>query len=124
MGKINSETQVNVPHEILLESEEINVQPSGEAEEPIRQSATNSPETLLIGTIADLLEEIKTVIAGLPPNEKEETVLLFKALLSRYPQLILTRYQEAINFFIYNSLKEKATFDLKPNEIKSWWYES
>lgn len=121
MGGIRFDHETNVPHENIVESEEINAQPLKEAEESIGQSPNTLPEALLMGTIADLLQGIKTLAVDISNIGKEESTLLFQHLLSRYPQLVQTPYEEAVNLFIYNSLKEQGTDHLELNEIKSWW---
>ena len=123
MGKIKYDTEVNVPHENLITTEEIQVQTTNEDEEVVVGSPSDQADALIIVTIADLLEEIKTLADVLKDSSKEEAVLFFKAILSCYPQLIGTNYQEALSLFIYDSCKEHCQFDLTPNEIKSWWTE-
>jgi hypothetical protein len=54
-------------------------------------------------------------------SSKEESVSFFKSVLQRFSKLRGTHYEDAVNMFIYNSCKEQCSFDLQPNEIKSWW---
>lgn len=62
-------------------------------------------EALLVGTIADLLEEIKNLWFDIRRTEKskEETSRLFQSLLSRYRPSIGANYRDVINLFIYDS---------------------
>ncbi len=120
MGKVKYETLANVPHEKIVESEEIEAQPPRKAEEPI-QAKVLSPESLLVGSVADLLEEIKIILNELTPSNKEEVASIFRSLLSRYPQLIGTNYQGEINYFLLNALTENASTAFDANEIKAWW---
>jgi hypothetical protein len=121
MGKIKYETQVNVPREKSVTSEELQFQVSNENEEIIVPVQSNQTDTLLIGTIADLLQEIKALAEVVSTSNKEESVSFFKSLLQRFSKLRGTHYEDAVNMFIYNSCKEQCSFDLQPNEIKSWW---
>jgi hypothetical protein len=121
MGKIKYETEVNVPREKSVTSEELQFQSSNESEEIIVPVQSNQTDTLLIGTIADLLQEIKALAEVVSTSSKEESVSFFKSLLQRFSKLRGTHYEDAVNMFIYNSCKEQCSFDLQPNEIKSWW---
>jgi hypothetical protein len=121
MGKIKYETEVNVPREKSVASEELQFQASNESEEIIVPVQSNQTDTLLIGTIADLLQEIKALAEVVSTSSKEESVSFFKSLLQRFSKLRGTHYEDAVNMFIYNSCKELCSFDLLPNEIKSWW---
>jgi hypothetical protein len=121
MGKIKYETEVNVPREKSVTSEELQFQSSNESEEVIVPVQSNQTDTLLIGTIADLLQEIKALAEVVSTSSKEESVSFFKSLLQRFSKLRGTHYEDAVNVFIYNSCKEQCSFDLQPNEIKSWW---
>jgi len=121
MGKIKYETEVNVPREKSVTSEVLQFQASNESEEVIVPVQSNQTDTLLIGTIADLLQEIKALAEVVSTSSKEESVSFFKSLLQRFSKLRGTHYEDAVNMFIYNSCKEQCSFDLQPNEIKSWW---
>jgi hypothetical protein len=121
MGKIKYETEVNVPREKSVTSEELQFQSSHESEEIIVPVQSNQTDTLLIGTIADLLQEIKALAEVVSTSNKKESVSFFKTLLQRFSKLRGTHYEDAVNMFIYNSCKEQCSFDLQPNEIKSWW---
>ena len=123
MGKIKSETEVNVPREKSVSAEELQVQSSNENEETVTASRSNPSDTLIIGTIADVLQEIKALTEVVKDSSKEEAGSLFKSLLSRYPQLVGTHYHEAVSLFIYDCCKQQCEFDLAPEEIKSWWPE-
>lgn len=123
MGKVKYETEVNVPREKSVFAEELQVQSSNEDEETVIGSTSKNSDTLIIGTIADILQEIKALTEVVKDSSKEEAVLLFKSLLSRYPQLVGTHYHEAVSLFIYDCCKQQCEFDLEPKEIKSWWPE-
>ncbi len=121
MGKIKYETEVNVPREKIVTTEEIRVLSPDESEEVITTSPSNHADTVLIGTIADLLQEVKALAVVVSDCSKEDAVLLFKSLLSGYPQLAGTHFQEAVSLYIFNSCKENCAFSIASNEINSWW---
>lgn len=87
------------------------------------QTSIDAPESLLVGTVADLLEEIKKLSWKISKNKetKAESISLFQALLSHYYPLIGLNYNDVINLFIYDSCKENRVLDLPPEGIRSWW---
>jgi hypothetical protein len=124
MGTIKYETSVNVPHEKSVESEEINIQPLKEVEEPIDQITAISPDVLITKSVAALLREIKTIATELSQGSREEITSIYRSLLQNYPHLIGTNYQEEISLFIKDSLSTNATHSFTLDEIKSWWKET
>lgn len=123
MGKVKYETLVNVPHEKVVDPKDIETQPPREAEEAI-QAKVLSPEALLVGSVADLLEEIKIILSEITTGNKDEITSIFQSLLSRYPQLIATNYQEEINLFLVDTLSTHAAQGFELDEIKTWWKEN
>src|SRR5258706_4203918 len=114
MGRIKYETEVNVPHESVVESDEINITQLNESEEPIESRDT------LIDSFKELHNEIEIIAEGLTPDSREG-LLLFESLLPRYPQLLQTPYEEEIIRLVCKLISEKLSEHLEPNEIKSWW---
>ena len=115
MGGVKYETQVNVPHEKIVEYDELTVQRNNEAEDPIEQFDPNE------GFAKTLTTEIETLITEVSSSDEAEIILVFKSLLSVYPQLVNTPRKNSINLLIYNSLREKSVFHPELNEINSWW---
>lgn len=118
MGGTKQESKANVSHEIIVEPEEINVTQSAQAEESIEWNDS------LLGAFKNLQNEIEIIAGGLSPENKDENILLFRSLLSRYPQLIETHFEEKVNLFICDLLHEKCSIQFEPNKIKSWWIET
>jgi len=116
MGRIKYEAEVNVPHESIVESDEINITQLNESEEPIQ---SRDP---LIDSFKELQNEIEIIAEGLTPNNREG-LLLFEPLLLRYPQLLQTPYEEEIIRLVCKLIFEKLSEHSEPNEIKSWWTE-
>jgi len=97
-------------------------------------SATNEPETidikdtdqrddLIMGSIADLLEEVKHLLQRIKDDGMgiEETTALFNALLIRYPQLAATAYKDAITLYIGSAAKNHLPFELQHKQVSDWW---
>ncbi len=101
-------------------SEELRFAPASVSEEPIHTSSLVASNTVMIGAIADLLEEIKTVVADLSEPDPKEVAILFQQLLLGHPELVNTSYQQAITIFIFTSLID-ASIQIELNEVKSWW---
>lgn len=119
MGKVKYETGVNVPHENLIESNELNIAQAKEADEPIK--AIDPREEMLAGFATVLQEEITTLVTEFSTSAEGEIILVFKSLLSVYPQLARTPYKDSLNLLICDSLKANSTFHPELNEINSWW---
>jgi len=117
MGRIKYETEVNVPHESIVASDEINITQRNDSDEPIDSSDP------LLDSFKELRNEIEIIAEGLTPDSREG-LLLFESLLPRYPQLLQTPYEEEIIHFIRELINEKLSTHLEPNEIKSWWIEA
>jgi len=120
LGKVLSENSINSsPAKISTEEISFQFSPAG------TQEAFSPPQsdTLMIGTIADLLQEAKALTEVVHGHSKEEAVALFKSLLARYPYLASTQYQQAISIHICTTLKEQG-FDLQPNDVDRWWAEN
>jgi hypothetical protein len=89
------------------------------------EALTSSQDHLLIGSIADLLQEVKTVsqLIAECKSDKAEGESLFRTLLLRYPNLRSTTYRDAINLYILDAARNQFSFDLSSPEINTWWEE-
>ena len=119
MGKVKYETRVNVPHENLIEASELNVAQDKEAEEAI--ISIDPREAMMAGFVSVLQEEIATLVTEFSASAEGEIILVFKSLLSVYPQLVRTSHKESINHLICDSLRANSAFHPELNEINSWW---
>ncbi|MEX2233510.1 MAG: hypothetical protein WD824_15205 [Cyclobacteriaceae bacterium] len=116
---VNQRTSINAAWEI-------EVFPSNDDPETfsdIKQGPSPENAAMLIGSVADLLQEIKTLVelVGEYKSAKEEGSSLFQTLFSRYPHLRESIYQEPINLYIYQTAKSTFDFDLELQEIRQWW---
>jgi hypothetical protein len=102
MGKVKYETQVNVPHENVIESSELNVVQPKEAEEPI--ISIDPREAMMAGFALVLQEEIGTLVSEFSSSTEGEIILVFKSLLSVYPQLVRTPFKDSLRLLICDSL--------------------
>lgn len=119
MGATVIQSHHRVPREVHSTTEEIIAAPLKELEEPLTLS--DNPQITLIGTIADLLEDINTLAPITQNSGQEECIALFKTLLAKYPMIPGTEYETMINTFISGSCKENGPADFNVSEIKSWW---
>lgn len=83
----------------------------------------NNPQDALLGAVADLLKDLKGIIDSIAANKKEkkESLVLIKAIFSKYSQLGGTRYQQSINLFLYENAVDQFAFELPLEEINSLW---
>lgn len=130
MGGINSQEVSIEQRTSFVHLEAIAVASQDEIQEDIplpKTDATFSPsDHLLVGSVADLLEEIKTLILLIAEykSSKTESQEFFHALFIRYPQLTGTPYQDAISLYICETAKSQVSFELSYPEVSSWWKES
>ena len=103
--------------------EEINVKESEEVEEAIVVTVPDSPDTILTKAVAELLKQAKALLTDFPPSNKEEALLIFKPLLSKFPQIVGTPFQDEVSTFIQDALTGNANLQFELMEIKSWWRE-
>jgi len=93
---------------------------------PKTSTASSTSDHLLVGSVADLLEEIKTLIQLIAEykSSKPESQEFFHALFLRYPQLVGTTYQEAVSLYICETARDQVSFELTFPEVYSWWKQS
>lgn len=119
MGKVKYVTGENVPHENVIESSELKVAQAKEAEESI--ISIDPREAMMAGFATILQEEIATLVSEFSSSTEGEIILVFKSLLSVYPQLVKTPYRDSLSLLIHDSLKATSAFHPELNEINSWW---
>ncbi len=127
MGSINpekDEDQIYIKTKENGEATNTQVEDSSaDKEHPVDAEPPLSSEIFLLGTIADLIKEIKTLIQLLSENGgiKEDFLKMVSTLLARYPNLKNTAYQDTISIFIANECKGKFHFEISLDEIKILW---
>lgn len=113
--------KIDVPHENRISSEDIVSQAQREIEETVIAPDAPSSSGLVVGSVADILEEIKSLASGLAGCTHEEIGGMFRQLLSRHLNLVGTAYQESLNLVIVGELADKCSINLEPGEIATWW---
>jgi hypothetical protein len=129
MGKVKYMTTVNVPHEKSVDAEdvtvsnsdEVNLKPLDDIDESITISVPDSPEATLAKAVSELLKQAKSLLAEFPPHDKDEALLAFNPLFSKFPQLIGTTFQEEVSELIHGTLSQNANIQIDLKDIKSWW---
>jgi hypothetical protein len=124
MGGINQDN-TRAPLKTSVNLEEVAIAASDDEPETIHSPVIQVKDDLLIGSVADLLQEIKTLVQliAVYKTDKSESQSLFHALLIRYPHLRDTSYQEAIGLYICEAAKGQFYFDVSPKEVSTWWNE-
>lgn len=120
MGDVRVErsTQQELPREEVTTSEELQIN-SLEAEEPI--STVDLVEESLQNDFSSISVEIQALAEIATQSTREETEILFKTLLSNYPQLIGTSFQQQASKLIYDLCIETTTHQFDHHAINSWW---
>lgn len=124
MGGINQDT-TRAPLKTSVNIEEVAIAVSDDEPETIHSPVIQVKDDLLIGSVADLLQEIKTLVQLIAEykTDKSESQSLFHALLIRYSHLCNTSYQDAIGLYICMEAKDQFSFDLSAKEVATWWIE-
>ena len=120
MGAIKNEQ----PSEAISSNQKV----VSSAEISISENASNTAakyleDASLIGTVSDLLQEIKVIADMIAESEgnKEDAASAFQALLKNYLHLSATKYQESIDLVIYDHCKSQCALQIEMSDIKSWW---
>jgi hypothetical protein len=84
---------------------------------------SSEEEALQLGAVADLLEEIKTLVAALREGNgtREELQSLFEALFARYPQLVGTPYAQSVSEFAQQACRDQFSFPVSLTDLKECW---
>jgi hypothetical protein len=93
---------------------------------PVKTSApiehlTAATDMNLVGTVADLGEDIKRISGALPGLSRDEIRDNFTKLLRQYVKLAPTSYRSTINMLISETISEKTALKININEIDRWW---
>lgn len=118
MGKIQPEP-VRPIRKQTVEADEMNFGPATQDEDNQPPADTK----LITGSVADLLQEIKTLAEMIAENNspQQESITLFKSLLEHYPNVRDSPFREAVTIVIHTACKDDCHFDIGLNEVKQWW---
>ena len=124
MGNILNDKEAHF-RSTISSSEDVNVFTHNEQPETIQVTAERNYDCILISSVGDLIQEIKSLIELVSEckSDKTECVSLFRTLFLRYPHLLDTPYFDSINLYVIEVGKTQFSFDLSLNEVSSWWKE-
>ncbi|MBL0744857.1 hypothetical protein [Chryseolinea lacunae] len=126
MGEVNVQQESMAQKVSSVQGEEIAIASADALQESIQQPVqiveSKSNDQLLVGSVADLLEEIKTLVGLVVEynSSQAETAEFFHALFIRYPQLLGTSYQQAISLYLHDAARQ-FSFEVSLSEITAWW---
>lgn len=106
-------------HQQVVDAQDLIIGPSDNSQQ------TDTEGSLLIGSVSDLLREIKVLARVIKESKgsKEDGAPMFQSLLSNYSHLIGTKYQESISLFIHDQCRSECAFEVDLAEVRSWWLE-
>ncbi|MCD9015223.1 hypothetical protein [Parachryseolinea silvisoli] len=89
---------------------------------PLLQKASPS-DNLLIGSVADLLQELKTLFKMLQEynSSKEEGCSLVQSLLTKYPHLAESSFKDSITEYICDVSRKDLSFELQYQDVTALW---
>jgi hypothetical protein len=119
MGKVQPEPARPIRKQ-TVEADQIQFGP-GKPDEESEQPTTDNK--LVTGSVADLLQEIKTLGEMFTENNtaEEEGISLYKSLLEHYPNVRDSPFREAVTIVVHTTCKDTCRFDIELNEVKTWW---
>lgn len=126
LGNINTDERIVTPRTSSIDAEDLSFaatsENDGEVVNPVSVSRAQY-DHLIIGSVADLLQEIKTVIQLITEcdSDKVESASLFRTLLQRYPNIKSSDYRDAISLYICQAAQAQFSFTLELQEALSWW---
>ena len=117
MGGINDD--VKEGHTSSIDSDGISI--AGATQQD--PATTETVDPLLLGSVADFVEEAKTLTHFIVENKstREEAITFLRTLLSKYSHLKESKYQNAIELYLFNELKDDADQKLNLEEIARLW---
>lgn len=117
MGGINDDAKES--HTSSIDSDGISI--AGTTQQD--PSVTETVDPLLLGSVSDLLEEAKTLTHFIIENKssKDESAAFLRTLLSKYSHLKGSKYQGAIELYLFNELKDDDDQKLNLEEIVALW---
>ena len=82
-------------------------------------------DEVVIGTIADLLEEIKTVSKLISETKSDgaEAESLMRTLLGRYPSIASGSFRDAVTLYLCKELSDRCAITVSLSDTEGWWDE-
>lgn len=73
--------------------------------------------------VSDLLKEIKSLTTIIQESNmiEEESLTMYKTLITKNAHLESSSYKEAINMFIHDQCTNVCGFQIEISDIRSWW---
>lgn len=116
MGGINKDLPKK--HEQTVDAQELLVQ-----QPKLNEQSTENEDSLLIGSVSDLLHEIKVLARVIKENNgsKAEGASMFQSLLANYAHLSTTKYQQSVSLLIHDLCRSECGFEVDLSEVNAWW---
>jgi hypothetical protein len=105
-------------HEQSVEANDINI-----VAESKQSPSIEGDDALLVGSVSDLLHEIKILIKVIKEGAgtHDDAVPMITSLLSNYEQLVNTKYQTSISLFIHEQLQSEFASQADLKAIEHLW---
>lgn len=85
------------------------------------QKPLPATDDLLLGNIADLLQDLKTLFSMSGEAVREEFISLFMLLSSKYQNVAKSHLIEVVNLFILDQSKANLSFTLTREDLEQCW---
>lgn len=126
LGNVNVDDQLHTQRTSTVDADDLKFGVSDDHESEIVAPVSKplpQADHLIIGSVADLLQEVKTLIQLITEykSDKVESASLFRTLLLRYPHVKSTDYKDAISLYICQAATAQLPFTLSLEETMAWW---
>jgi hypothetical protein len=93
----------------------------GEDVEATETREKTQNDSLLVGSVSDLGQEISALSKKTASLSKAEIASKFKQLLGKYSKVGASRYRSTITLLIIETLQENNSLVVSGQEVDSWW---
>jgi hypothetical protein len=123
MGRVTHDMSDAIQRTSSIAATDIVVSPADDEPEIIQSPSAFSQTDFVIESFTEIIQEIKnlTQLVAEYKTDKVECQSLFHALLIKYPHLLDTPYQVAVNLYICDAAKSHFPFLVPIHEVDSWW---
>ncbi|WP_114782978.1 hypothetical protein [Botryobacter ruber] len=108
------------------EEEEDDMEETDSAILSVKTTSATEPPIFPMGTLADLLEEIKPLLELVAETqlEKVEFISLLQLIISRYSRTAQSQHQDQVQQFLLEQSQVKLPYELTPEDLQVLWPKS
>jgi hypothetical protein len=124
MGETRGQRGHKHDENVNAASDELVFAPMTKPGEDVEVSETREKtqnDSLLVGSVSDLGQEINALSKKTASLSKAEIATKFSQLLAKYSKVGTSRYRSTITLLIIETLQENNSLVVSGQEVDSWW---